>query len=435
MRALAMANEALRVLKENKVEYDWNPYCTVQSIAAKFKDYDGKELPLNPAKHQMLRAVLERLYHAGAVERKAGSVSGKFQYRIRIDKWDHRDPFKLQTNFEQTPQSHVEVHDHSNDVLDRQRKKIEELEEMVRTIMGNAVTKIKEAEDKLTKAEDDLKDSQANVEALKAEKNSTVRVIHVKRYDAKQFKLKDKVLPKVFDRVKDLAENRRNVLLVGPAGCGKTYLAKLVADVLGLDFASLSCTAGMSEAHLLGRAVPDLTHGKNRFQGTDFLRVYEQGGVGLLDELDAADPNLLLAVNTGLANGYMNVPNRQDDPRAWRHKDFVCIGTANTFGRGATRMYSGRNQLDEATLDRFRIGIVECGYDEVVEKAICPDDDLRTECQRIRTKIEAAGLRRIMSTRFMEDAWVMMSNAKWTKEVILEVFFEGWSPEEKAKVR
>jgi hypothetical protein len=36
-----------------------------------------------------------------------------------------------------------------------------------------------------------------------------------------------------------------------------------------------------------------------------------------------------------------------------RHKDFICIAAANTFGMGANRVYVGRNQLDAATLDRF----------------------------------------------------------------------------------
>jgi hypothetical protein len=38
---------------------------------------------------------------------------------------------------------------------------------------------------------------------------------------------------------------------------------------------------------------------------------------------------------------------------------FVCIAAANTFGTGADRQYVGRNQLDESTLDRFRIGQIE----------------------------------------------------------------------------
>lgn len=227
-----------------------------------------------------------------------------------------------------------------------------------------------------------------------------------------------------------------NYLLKGMVhhNCGKTYLAKLVADSLGMEFGTLSCTSGMSENHLLGRGIPDLTHGKNRFQSTEFLDLYEKGGMFLLDEFDAADPNLLLAVNTALANGYCNVPNRTDKPKALRHKDNVIMATANTYGRGANRVYAGRNQLDEATLDRFRMGMVEMDYDEAVEAAVCPDDELREKLQGIRTKIQGTGLRRIMSSRFMEDAYVMKKECSWSVEAIVATFLQGWTPEEKSKV-
>ena len=216
--------------------------------------------------------------------------------------------------------------------------------------------------------------------------------------------------------------------------CGKSHLAKLVADSLGLAFDAMSCTAGMSESHLLGRSVPDLTHGKNRFQGTAFLDRYEKGGLFLLDEMDAADPNLLLAINTALANGYCNVPNRTANPKAVQHDDFIAVATANTFGRGATRQYAGRSQLDEATLDRFRIGTVECDYDMAVEEAVCPDAALRAKCWDVRRKIEQAGLRRVMSTRFMADAHTMVSQAGWTIDDVMQQFVSGWTKEEVSKV-
>jgi hypothetical protein len=34
----------------------------------------------------------------------------------------------------------------------------------------------------------------------------------------------------------------------------------------------------------------------------------------------------------------------------------------------------------------------------------------------------------------MEDAWIMMDQGEWDLKTILEVFFEGWTSEEKAKI-
>lgn len=113
-----------------------------------------------------------------------------------------------------------------------------------------------------------------------------------------------------FEKVLKLAGARRNILLIGPAGCGKTYLASQVAKALGLDFASISCSPGMSEAALLGRAIPNMNTGEVVYQSTEFVRLYENGGVFLCDEMDSADPSVLLVLNQALANGQMTVPNR-----------------------------------------------------------------------------------------------------------------------------
>lgn len=320
--------------------------------------------------------------------------------------------------------------------------------------------KLRDSEAIIDKLSKDLSTKAAELEDVKANSNRAVKKLIIKHADEVVAKLEDVVLPNEFEHVLQLAAARRNILLVGPSGCGKTHLSKLVADALGLEFSSISFTAGASEAHLLGRTVPNFTKGSSVFQGTAFLDRYENGGVFLGDELDGADPNLLLALNTALSNKYCNVPGRTDNPTAKRHKDFIFIGTANTYGRGANRTFVGRNQLDEATLDRFRIGLKECYYNSAVEAALCPETGegyiprsngdnttqvvvdklvalgygLRGTMQYVRERIEIAGLRRTMSTRFMEDAYVMHKAADWNLNKILTVFFEGWSADEKAKV-
>lgn len=270
---------------------------------------------------------------------------------------------------------------------------------------------------------------------LKEAVRANVRTIKVERYDGTTATLENKVMPKVFDKVASLARCRRNILLVGPAGCGKSYLAKLVYQALGLPmFGKVGGSEGLDETHLIGYSRPNLTTGKDKFVTTQFLECFEKGGLCLLDEIDRANPNVMLVLNSALdGNGDLPVPTRGDIAK--KSKDFVCVATGNTYGRGADRMYAGANQLDEATIDRFRIGIVEMDYDPVVDEAVCPNEEVRTWCQTVRQGINRfGGMRRIMSSRFMEDANIMVEQGGWTLADVQETFFAGWSRDEKAKV-
>jgi cobaltochelatase CobS len=137
---------------------------------------------------------------------------------------------------------------------------------------------------------------------------------------------------------------RVNVWLVGPAGSGKTSAAENVARDLGLKFYSKSVGPQTSESALLG-----YQDANGRTVRTLLREAFEFGGVFLLDEIDAANPAVLVVVNALLANGSCAFP----DAVVKKHPDFVLVAGANTIGQGADRQYVGRSQIDAATLDRF----------------------------------------------------------------------------------
>lgn len=246
-------------------------------------------------------------------------------------------------------------------------------------------------------------------------------------------KFDDTVHP-LFEKIVQLAKARKNIFLPGPAGCGKTFLAKQLAKHLDLQFGMISCSAGMSEGQVTGRLLPVGENGTFEYVISDFVRCYEQGGVFLLDEMDAADPNVLLVINDALDSDCMRIPNRPGNTVAMKHSDFICVAAANTFGRGADRMYCGRNQLDESTLSRFQIGTVPMDYDARIEARVCPDADLRKTLQQYRTNARNARIMRTISTRFMRDAYDMLC-VGWSREEVIGKLFEGWTEEEARKVR
>lgn len=268
-------------------------------------------------------------------------------------------------------------------------------------------------------------------EVKKALEQSPVVRFEVKRPDGSEWKPSGHVRPEFADILMD-AQCGLNILLVGPAGSGKTHLAHQVAEALGREFASISCTAGMSESALSGWLIPFGEGGKFVFVASDFVRLYENGGVFLFDEVDAADSNTLLFINQALANGSFYLPQRQGATKVKRHADFVCIAAANTFGNGANGTYAGRERLDEAFLDRFRAGRNFVDYDKTFErKAVHPE--LLAWGWAVRKKINDLRMQRVMSTRFLLDSTKLL-NAGVSMDRVKNKFFLDWKAEDRAKV-
>lgn len=153
---------------------------------------------------------------------------------------------------------------------------------------------------------------------------------------------------------------RANVWLVGPAGSGKTSAAHATANALGLRFFAKSVGPQTSESSLLG-----YFDANGRYVRTTLREAFENGGVFLLDEVDAGNPAVLVVINAILANGEAGFP----DGNVKKHKDFVLVAGANTIGQGADRQYVGRQQIDAATLDRFVF--LTWDYDPTLIASVC----------------------------------------------------------------
>jgi MoxR-like ATPase len=426
MSAIEYANRICDWLKEMNYLYDPNKTwwgARTRALA------NGINVPATSM--DTMGKALDKLRMAKVVHRHG---QGKYVWTLKNVNWNRNDPFEIP---EGTPRSYAPAGNDEPELEEEVSFEITPKGEDNSAEIGELRRRISLLETQV-EAQDKINENlEAKLKAVeeKDTESGFFKIVEIKPYKGEKVKLRNVVLPQVYDHVLDLATMRRNILLVGPAGCGKTHLAKLIADSLKLQFYKVGGSGGLSELHLLGRLKHNLTGGQDKFVTTSFLTAYEEGGVCLIDELDAADQNVLLALNPALDDtGKCPVPNRTDDPIAEKHKDFVCIATANTVGRGANRVYAGRNQLDEATLDRFRIGFVEMDYDAAIERAICPDGDLLTRLSLIRDAINANGLRRIMSTRFMAEAYVMLKGAKWSVDQITKAYFAGWTEDEREKV-
>lgn len=220
---------------------------------------------------------------------------------------------------------------------------------------------------------------------------------------------------------------RVNALLVGPAGTGKTQAAINAAEACGLPFYMLSVGPQTSKSDIIG--YPDSN--RNYFE-TMFVKAYRDGGVFLLDEIDAGNAGVLTILNAALSGSCMPTPIGMLS----RHPDFIVIAAANTFGHGADRQYVGRNQLDAATLDRF--ATIEWPLDEGLEAAmvgvaakggpidcqgpaVTPEQTLAV-VRKFREAVAAENIRVVVSPRATQNIVRLNAaglSAPWCAELVL----------------
>ena len=257
---------------------------------------------------------------------------------------------------------------------------------------------------------------------------------------ANPVKIAEHTHPKFKDILLDLTLDRQ-ALLIGASGTGKTFMGKQLGKALNVQFKHISCSEGMAEAHLLGRMLFNGDYVK-----ADFVDCYENGGLFLMDEMDACDSNTLVVLNSALANGIMSVPNRRDNPTAKRHKDFYFLGAMNTFGTdNGSFQYVGRNQLDQATLDRFVLSRHIVNYDKKLEKSFClatyeingskvnlsnnSGMDIYNIISTLRERVTSEKMLKVLSTRLFEKLcpkYVALGGGKQAMLKCLEQYFIGW---------
>lgn len=200
----------------------------------------------------------------------------------------------------------------------------------------------------------------------------------------------DRPRHEVFKEVCHAVNQGLNVLLVGPAGCGKTHMAQDIAQTLDMPFKFTGAVS--SEYKLLG-----FMTAQGQLVRTEYREAYENGGLFLWDELDGSSAQALLSFNAGLANGHQDFP----DKVVPQHKNFRAMASANTYGNGADRMYIGRNQLDAASLDRFYV--VSMDYDDQLEQALYGRNEWVMYVQAARRAMRSiGGIRHVISMRAIQ---------------------------------
>lgn len=230
-------------------------------------------------------------------------------------------------------------------------------------------------------------------------------------------------LQQVIDVLCSSQRNKKTVMLVGAAGAGKSKMISQAARVFKLDFYPMSIGAQTTKSDLMG-----FMNAQGEYTTSPVRMAFENGGILLLDEIDAGNSGTLTILNNLLSNDEIMFP----DKRVKKHKDFMCVCTANTYGKGGTMEYVGRNRLDAATLDRFVV--LNIKYDTDLEKYLCRNEWYHNIIMKMRENAERYDIKIIISPRASIDGADLLDQGFKIKDVLDMVVFKGASNDIKSKI-
>lgn len=177
-----------------------------------------------------------------------------------------------------------------------------------------------------------------------------------------------KRMPLVHKQFEDLLQiaciKGLNILLTGGAGLSKSTAVEQVADALNLELSSISFSNQTTKTDLIG-----FVDANGIYRMSGFVDAFKNGKIFLADEMDACSANVLVILNSAIANGRIETP---DNKIVYAHDNFRFIATANTNLRGSKDGFTARNRLDNATIDRFVV--INWELDEELEQKICGND-------------------------------------------------------------
>lgn len=223
-------------------------------------------------------------------------------------------------------------------------------------------------------------------------------------------------LPPCFDSILAYAVNGNPVMMTGPAGTGKGFIARNVAKAVGAEFYEVNAVKNSYD--LTGFVDANSNFVRTPFY--DACKAVKEGkkAVFLFDEMDCSEPEVLKIFNEALSSLEFTFPNDEH----LTFDDLIILCACNTFGTGSDEQYCGE-QLDASTLDRFVM--VRVDYNRRVEMAIAQgDEELVDFIDAFRRQTEKNGLMFVVSYRSLKRI-VSMRDILPLKQVVKECLIKS----------
>lgn len=157
----------------------------------------------------------------------------------------------------------------------------------------------------------------------------------------------DRVIAKInsgIEGIEAIGNDYINVLLVGRPGTGKTALMHAISAMTGMPIYTIPFSKNTEEDTVEGKN--KVIDGKIGFVETDFLKAYQNGGIIVCEEINLADPAVVMGC-MGQAIEYPFIVMKDGYEPIRRHPLCIIIGTMNSGTAGS-------KQLNQALSSRFK---------------------------------------------------------------------------------
>ena len=185
-------------------------------------------------------------------------------------------------------------------------------------------------------------------------------------------------------------KSKKNVLIEGHAGSGKTAMVQAYASARGYRYFNVACHIGLEASHLVGRWIPT-PDGHFRWQDGAVTEIVRNGGVLLFNEINFA-PERFLTFIFSLLDYRREIQLMENGGEVVKaHPDLLIVADMNPD-------YRGTRPLNQALADRFPERLV-FPYDNAIEQKLLGSKALLDMANQLRTEFDKGTIATPISTR------------------------------------